>query len=88
MVTRGAGQESTYYGKIEDLVEHIKVATPVGTLESNPFTHDASGINVLPFFVGNEGTLGVVTELTIKIKKLPKNCPMDSWLVSKFSRWY
>lgn len=81
IVTRGAGQESTYYGKIEDLVEHIKVATPAGTLESNPFTHDASGINVLPFFIGSEGTLGVVTEITVKIKKLPKNY---RWIVGLF----
>ena len=81
VVTRGAGQESTYYGKIEDLVEHIKVATPIGTIESNAFAHDASGINVLPFFVGSEGTLGVVTEITVKIKKLAKNY---RWLVALF----
>lgn len=81
IVTRGAGQESTYYGKIEDLVEQIKVATPIGTLESNPFTHDASGINVLPFFIGSEGTLGVVTEVTVKIKKLPKSY---RWIVGLF----
>jgi len=81
IVTRGAGQESTYYGKIEDLVEKIKVATPIGTLESNAFSHDASGINVLPFFVGSEGTLGVVTEATVKIKKLPKNY---RWIVALF----
>ncbi len=81
IVTRGAGQESTYYGKIEDLIEKIKVATPVGTLESNTFSHDASGINVLPFFVGSEGTLGIVTEATVKIKKLPKNY---RWIVALF----
>lgn len=81
VVTRGAGQESTYYGKMEDLVEHIKVATPAGTLESNPFTHDASGINILNFFVGSEGTLGVVTEVTVKIRKLPKNY---RWVVALF----
>ncbi|HMW12365.1 MAG TPA: FAD-binding protein, partial [Chitinophagales bacterium] len=81
IVTRGAGQESTYYGKIEDLVEHIKVATPIGTLESNTFSHDASGINVLPLFVGSEGTLGVVTEISVKIKKLPKNY---RWIVALF----
>ena len=81
IVTRGAGQESTYYGKIEDLVENIKVATPVGTMESNPYSHDASGINVLPFFVGSEGTLGIVTEVTVKIKKLPKNY---RWIIALF----
>ncbi len=81
IVTRGAGQESTFFGKMEDLVEHIKVATPAGTLESNPFSHDATGINVLPFFVGSEGTLGVVTEATVKIKKLPKNY---RWVIALF----
>lgn len=81
IVTRGAGQESTYYGKMEDLIERIKVATPIGTLESNTFSHDASGINVLPFFVGSEGTLGIVTEATVKIKKLPKNY---RWIVALF----
>ncbi|MCB0508759.1 MAG: FAD-binding oxidoreductase [Bacteroidetes bacterium] len=81
IVTRSAGQESTYYGKIEDIVERIKVATPSGTLESNPFSHDASGINILSLFVGSEGTLGVVTEITVKIKKLPKNY---RWVIALF----
>ena len=81
IVTRGAGQESTFYGKMEDLVEHIKVATPIGTIESNDYTHDAAGINVLPLFIGSEGTLGVVTEIKVKIKKLPKNY---RWIVALF----
>jgi alkyldihydroxyacetonephosphate synthase len=70
VVTRSAGQESTYYGKIEDLVESISVATPAGTIHTNHFTHDAMGINLLPLFFGSEGTLGVVTEVTIKLSKL------------------
>jgi len=73
IVTRSAGQESSYYGKIEDLVEQIRVVTPIGTLYSNDYTHDASGINLLQLFVGSEGTFGVVSEVKIKIKKLPKN---------------
>lgn len=70
VVTRSAGQNSTYFGKIEDLVEQVRVATPVGSLSTPHFTHDAEGINPLPLFVGSEGTLGVVTEVTVKIKKL------------------
>lgn len=81
IVTRGAGQESSYYGKMEDLVEHLKVATPIGTINTNTYTHDAAGINVLPLFIGSEGTLGVVTEVTVKIKKLPKNY---HWIVALF----
>jgi len=81
LVTRSAGQESTYFGKIENLVESIKVATPVGTIKSNSFSRDASGINVLPFFVGSEGTLGVVSEVTVKIQKLPQKY---HWIVALF----
>ncbi len=81
VVTRSAGQESTYYGKIENLVERIKVATPTGTIQSNTFSHDASGVNILPFFIGSEGTLGVVSEVTVRIQKKPKKF---HWVVALF----
>lgn len=73
LVTRSAGQESSYYGKIEDIVEQVRVVTPIGTLHSNDYTHDASGINLLQLFAGSEGVFGVVSEVKIKIKKLPSS---------------
>lgn len=81
VVTRSAGQESSYYGKIEDLIERLCVVTPIGTLYSNEYSHDASGINLISLFVGSEGTLGVVTEVTVKIKKLPINY---QWVTALF----
>jgi len=81
VVTRSAGQESTYYGKIEDLVESITVATPLGTIHTNHFTHDAMGINLLPLFFGSEGTLGVVTEVTVKISRLSRK---HRWITAIF----
>lgn len=81
VVTRSAGQESSYYGKIEDLIERLCVVTPIGTLYSNEYSHDASGINLLSLFVGSEGILGIVTEVTVKIKKLPADY---HWLVALF----
>lgn len=81
VVTRSAGQESTYYGKIEDLVEQVKVVSPAGLLYSAEHTHDASGINTLSLFVGSEGTLGIVTEVTIKIRPLPR---AHRWIVALF----
>ena len=81
VVTRSAGQESSYYGKIEDIVEQIKVVTPIGTLHSNDYTHDASGVNLLQLFVGSEGVFGVVSEVKVKIKKLPKS---SRWLTALF----
>lgn len=81
VVTRSAGQESSYYGKIEDLVEHITVATPAGTIRTNEYTHDASGVNLLSLFIGSEGTLGIVTEVTVRIRKLPRH---HRWVVALF----
>jgi alkyldihydroxyacetonephosphate synthase len=81
VVTRSAGQESTFYGKIEDLVEQVKVVTPVGHLYSSDHTHDASGVNTLSLFVGSEGTLGIVTEVMIKIRPLPRT---HRWIVALF----
>ncbi|MDP6922830.1 MAG: FAD-binding oxidoreductase, partial [Lutibacter sp.] len=64
VATRSAGQESSYYGKIEDMVERISVVTPVGIIRTNPYTHDASGINLKTLFIGSEGTLGIIAEVT------------------------
>jgi alkyldihydroxyacetonephosphate synthase len=72
VVTRSAGQESTHYGKIEDLVEGLKVATPIGTVHTPQFTHEAGGVNLMQLFVGSEGSLGIVTEVRVKIRKQPK----------------
>jgi alkyldihydroxyacetonephosphate synthase len=79
VVTRSAGQESTHYGKIEDLVEGLKVATPVGTVHTPHYTHEAGGINVMQLFVGSEGTLGIVTEVRVKIRRIPK---AQRWVIA------
>lgn len=79
VVTRSAGQESTHYGKIEDIVEGLKVSTPVGTIHTPHFTHEAGGVNIMPLFVGSEGTLGVVTEVRVKIRRKPKT---HRWVIA------
>ena len=81
VVTRSAGQESTYYGKIEDMVVSLKVATPKGTIETPAFDKDAEGINLTPIFIGSEGLLGTVTEVTVKLHKKPAR---SKWVLALF----
>jgi alkyldihydroxyacetonephosphate synthase len=81
VVTRSAGQESTYYGKMEDMVVSLKVATPQGTLTTPKFDKDAEGINLTPLFIGSEGTLGVVTEVTVRLHKKPVR---NKWVLALF----
>jgi alkyldihydroxyacetonephosphate synthase len=81
VVTRSAGQESTHYGKIEDMVVSLKVATPKGTIQTPKFDKDAEGINLTPLFIGSEGVLGVVTEVTVRLHKKPAR---NKWVLALF----
>ncbi|MCB0502309.1 MAG: FAD-binding oxidoreductase [Bacteroidetes bacterium] len=81
VVTRSAGQESTYYGKIEDMVVSLKVATPKGTIQTPSFDKDAEGINLTSTFIGSEGLLGTVTEVTVKLHKKPVR---SKWVLALF----
>lgn len=69
---RGGGQESSRFGKIEDIVVGLKAVMPDGqVLAVRPLPRRASGPSVLDVVVGNEGTLAIITELTMRIWKLP-----------------
>jgi len=67
VAARGAGQQSTYYGKIEDMVLALRCVTPRGTLATAPFPRCALGPDFDQLVVGSEGTLGVITECTLKV---------------------
>lgn len=70
---RGAGQASSRYGKIEDIVLGLKAVMPSGRLlEVRPVARRAVGPSIKDLLVGSEGTLGVITELTLRIWKKPE----------------
>jgi len=73
LAARGSGVISTKYGKAEDLVLSIEAVMPDGTIiRTPPVPRHASGPGLLPFLVGAEGTMGVITEATMQIEHLPE----------------
>lgn len=69
---RGAGQLSTRYGKIEDMVVGLDVVLPDGELVSyGDYPRAALGPDLRQLFIGSEGTLGVVTEVRLRCHRLP-----------------
>lgn len=72
LATRSAGQQSSKYGKIEEMVVSLKVATPEGTFETATLPAQATGPNLTQLLVGSEGTFGVITEATMKIHPVPR----------------
>ena len=62
LACRGAGQLSTRYGKIEDMVVGLDVVLADGrTLHTGGFPAAATGPDLTQLFVGSEGTLGIIT---------------------------
>ncbi|HZB05547.1 MAG TPA: FAD-binding oxidoreductase, partial [Thermoleophilaceae bacterium] len=72
IAARGSGVLSTRYGKIEDLVLSLSVATPAtGLISTVSVPRHAVGPELTQLFVGSEGTLGVITRATLQLAPLP-----------------
>jgi len=71
VATRGAGYESTRYGKIEDMVESVRLITPQGTIETPHVPASAAGPDIREILVGSEGAIGLITAVTLKLRKAP-----------------
>lgn len=85
VVTRGAGQNSTYYGKIEDIVLSQRYATPIGTIVTSHYPREATGPSLNQIMMGSEGTFGVLTEVTLRVfRYMPKNRQRFSYIFKDF----
>jgi alkyldihydroxyacetonephosphate synthase len=73
LACRGAGQYSTRYGKIEDMVIGLEVVLADGRIlhTEGHGPRAATGPNLTQLFVGSEGTLGVITEARLRLHPLP-----------------
>ena len=82
---RGAGQLSTRYGKVEDLVTGLEVVLADGrVLRTGGHPRAAQGPDLTQLFVGSEGTLGVVTEVTMRVFPLPAAERRAVWRLPSF----
>jgi alkyldihydroxyacetonephosphate synthase len=73
IAARGSGVLSSKYGKIEDHILSLEFVTPTGELVQTPAVpRHAIGPELTQILVGAEGTLGIVTAATVKLRYLPK----------------
>jgi alkyldihydroxyacetonephosphate synthase len=72
VATRAAGQFSTGYGNIEDLVLGLEAVLPDGSvLTTRDAPRASAGPDLKQLLFGSEGTLGVVTAVTFALHRLP-----------------
>lgn len=73
VATRASGMKKNQYGNIEDLLVHMTIVTPKGTIQKNCLVPRLSnGPDIHQFVLGSEGTLGVITDATLKIRPVPQ----------------
>ncbi len=80
VATRSIGQFSTLYGGIEDLIVGLEAVLADGSVvRIKNVPRRSCGPDLRHLFVGSEGTMGFVTEVTLKIFKYR---PKQRWLGS------
>jgi len=85
IVTRGAGQNSTYYGKIEDLVIAQDYVTPIGDFRTCPQPRAATGPDFDQVMMGGEGSFGILVSATLRVfRYMPENRKRFSYM---FRNW-
>jgi len=71
IVTRSGGHFATGPTHIDDLVESVRLVTPSGITETRRLPGSGAGPAEHRFYLGSEGTLGIVTEAWVKVRKAP-----------------
>lgn len=72
IASRSAGRQSTGYGKIEEMVESVRMVTPRGVINTLDVPASATGPDMVQVVCGSEGTLGIITQATMKVRPLPE----------------
>ncbi|MGL4676358.1 MAG: FAD-binding oxidoreductase [Brevinema sp.] len=87
VATRSIGQLSTLYGGIEDMIVGLEAIFPDGRVARiKNVPRRAAGPDIRHIIVGSEGTLCVISEVTVKIfKYMPENNKYYGYLVDDFA---
>ena len=82
--TRSAGQASTGYGSIEKMVLGLRLAAPADEIALAPVPATAAGPGLRQLLVGSEGTLGVLTEVALRVRSAPPTGVYEGMFFASF----
>jgi alkyldihydroxyacetonephosphate synthase len=82
--TRSAGQSSSGYGRFDDLVSAVRLIAPAGELRTLETPHTAAGPSLRELVVGSEGVLGVIPEVTVRLRPAPAVRRYEGWIAESF----
>ena len=85
VATRSAGQASTGYGRIDDLVLGLRLVAPAGTIDLPARPASAAGPDVRQLLVGSEGALGVISLAALQVHPAPAASRYQGWFFRSFA---
>jgi alkyldihydroxyacetonephosphate synthase len=83
--TRSAGQASSGYGRFDEMVTALRMVAPAGELRTLETPHSAAGPALRELAVGSEGVLGVITDVTVRVRPAPKHRRYEGWMAADFA---
>lgn len=84
IATRAGGHFATVYTHIDDLVESVRMLTPIGAWEGRRLPASGAGPSPDRIALGSEGTLGVITEAWMRLHARPRFRTSASVLFADF----
>ncbi|WP_423919520.1 FAD-binding oxidoreductase [Frigoribacterium sp. 2-23] len=85
VATRSSGMQSDKYGDIADITKGLRVVRPGGVLAIRAVPSASTGPSLREMIIGSEGRLGVITEVTAQVHRLPEKREIIAYL---FPSWH
>ncbi|MEU9216638.1 FAD-binding oxidoreductase [Streptomyces sp. NPDC048376] len=83
--TRSSGQASAGYGRFDEMVLGLTLATPEGTLDTGRAPRSAAGPDLRQLVLGSEGAFGVITSVTVRVRPVPAVRRYEGWRFASFT---
>jgi alkyldihydroxyacetonephosphate synthase len=83
--TRSAGQSSTGYGAIEKMIVGLRLAAPASEIALAAVPASAAGPSLRQLLIGSEGTLGVISELSLRVRQAPRERIYEGMFFESFA---
>lgn len=83
--TRSSGQASAGYGRFDDMIQRLRIATPAGSLDLGRAPASAAGPDLRELFSGSEGALGIITAVTLRVHPVPETTAYQAWSFPDFA---
>jgi alkyldihydroxyacetonephosphate synthase len=84
--TRSSGQSSAGYGRFDQMVVGLTLATPRGTIELGRAPMSAAGPDLRQLVLGSEGAFGIITSVVLRIRPRPAERSFEGWRFDSFDQ--